>query len=156
MTQWQAATGWQAANPDFEAAVRDAVLTMPAARHLGLALGRIAPGEAEVIQPVRPELTQHDGFVQAGVLGSLADFAAGAAAGTLLPSGWANMTIDYTVKLLSPGRGEEIAASGRVLKPGPLITVAAADVYAITGPPGERTLCATALCTFRNVRVPRP
>ena len=76
-------TGWEAVNPDFERAVRDAVVTMPAARHLGFALGRIAPGEAEIIQPNSKELTQHDGFVQAGVLGSLADFAAGAAAGTL-------------------------------------------------------------------------
>jgi uncharacterized protein (TIGR00369 family) len=146
-------TGWEAANPGFEQNIRDAVLTMPAARHLGFAFGRIAPGEAEIIQPVTQELTQHDGFVQGGVLGSLADFAAGSAAATLLPPGWANMTIDYTVKILAPGKGEEIAARGRVVKPGNLITIAAADIYAIAGPGKTETLCAVALVTMRNVRV---
>jgi uncharacterized protein (TIGR00369 family) len=148
-------TGWEAANPGFEQAVRAAIGTMPAARHLGFALGRVAPGEAEVIQPVTREITQHDGFVQAGVLGTLADFAAGAAAGTLLPPGWTNMTIDYTVKILAPGKGGEITARGRVLKPGSLITIAAADLYAIDGPASEETLCAVALVTFRNIRVAR-
>jgi uncharacterized protein (TIGR00369 family) len=146
--------GWQPANPGFESAVRAAVETMPAARHLGFQFGRIAPGEAEIIQPVSRELTQHDGFVQAGVLGSLADFAAGSAAGTLLPPGWSGMTIDYTVKILAPGQGEAIVARGRVVKPGNLITIAAADVYAVTGTAKAETLCAVALCTFRNIRVP--
>ena len=146
-------TGWEAANPGFEQNVRNAVLTMPAARHLGFAFGRIAPGEAELIQPVTKELTQHDGFAQAGVLGSLADFAAGSAAGTLLPPGWSNMTIDYTVKFLAPANGEEIVARGRVVKPGNLITIAAADIYAVAGLAKTETLCAVALVTLRNVRV---
>jgi uncharacterized protein (TIGR00369 family) len=146
-------TGWEAASPGFEQNVRNAVLTMPAARHLGFAFGRIAPGEAELIQPVTKELTQHDGFVQGGVLGSLADFAAGSAAGTLLPPGWSNMTIDYTVKILAPANGEEIVARGRVVKPGNLITIAAADIYGVVGPAKTETLCAVALVTLRNVRV---
>lgn len=145
-------TAWTAANPDFEQVVTGLVLSMPAARHLGFHFGRMAPGEAEVIQPYRKELTQHDGFFQGGVLGSLADFAGGSAAGTLLPAGWANMTIDYTVKILAPGNGETIVARGRVLKPGQLITVAAAEVYSVTG--AEETLCATAFITMRNIRVP--
>jgi uncharacterized protein (TIGR00369 family) len=149
-------TGWEAANPGFELAVRDALGSLPAARHLGFTLGRLAPGEAELILPVRPEHTQHDGFVQAGVIGSLADFAAGAAAGTLLPAGWSTMTIDYTVKLLAPAQGREIAVRGRVVKPGSVITVAAADVCALAGLPAAETLCATALCTFRSIRVRRP
>lgn len=148
--------GWEAANPGFEQAVRDAVLSMPAARHLGFALGLVTPGEAEIIQPVTENLTQHDGYVQAGVLGSLADFAAGSAAGTLLPPGWANLTIDYSVKLLAPAKGTRIVARGRVLRPGNLLTVAAADLYALDGPDGLQTLCAAALVTLRNVRARPP
>ncbi|WP_330181676.1 PaaI family thioesterase [Nocardia sp. NBC_01503] len=142
---------WQAPNPDFAAAVTGAVLSMPAARHLGFEFARIAPGEAEIVQPFRTELTQHNGFFQGGVLGSLADFAAGSAAGTLLQPGWVNMTIDYTVKILAPAKGERVIARGRVLKPGALITSAAADVYSVEGD-GE-TLCATALVTMRNVKL---
>ncbi|WP_330255815.1 PaaI family thioesterase [Nocardia sp. NBC_00565] len=142
---------WQATNPDFEPAVKGAVLSMPAAQHLGFEFGRIAPGEAEIIQPHRKELTQHDGFFQGGVLGALADFAAGSAAGTLLPPGWVNMTIDYTVKILAPAKGPNVVARGRVIKPGALITIAAADVFSVDG--DDETLCATALVTMRNVKL---
>nr|WP_241255821.1 hotdog fold thioesterase [Candidatus Protofrankia californiensis] len=140
----------KAANPDFEQFVRGMVLSMPAAQHLGFEFGRIAPGDVEIIQPYRKELTQHDGFIQGGVLGSLADFAGGAAAGTLLPAGWVNMTIDYTVKILTPAKGEKIIARGRVVKAGPIMTVAAADVYSANG--SEETLCATAFVTMRNIK----
>ena len=147
------------ANPDYADAVRKAVLSMPAAKHLGFEFGRIAPGEVEIVQPYRAELTQHDGYFQGGVLGALADFAGGSAAGTLLPAGWVNMTIDYTVKILAPAKGERLVVHGRVVKAGPLMTVAAADVHSVTGPEEtapEETLCATALVTMRNVRPGRP
>lgn len=140
---------WQATNPDFAAAVQGAVLSMPAAQHLGFTFGRIAPGEAEIVQPHRVELTQHNGYFQGGVLGSLADFAGGSAAGTLLPPGWVNMTIDYTVKILAPAKGPTVLARGRVVKPGALISIAAAEVFSVDG--DDETLCATALVTMRNV-----
>lgn len=140
-----------APNPDFARAVTEAVLSMPAAKHLGFSFGTIVPGAAEIIQPYREELTQHDGFFQGGVLGSLADFAGGSAAGTLLPPGWVNMTLDYTVKLVTPAKGEKVVARGRVVKAGHTITVASADVYSCDGT-GE-TLCATALVTMRNLKL---
>lgn len=143
----------KAANRNFRYAVENAVRTMPAAKHLGFDFGRIALGEVEIIQPYRTELTQQDGFLQGGVVGSLADFAAGAAAGTLLPVDWVNMTIDYTLKILTPARGERIIARGRVISPGPLLTVAAADVFSVDG--DDETLCAVAFVTLRNVRLPR-
>lgn len=146
-------TETRAANPDFAQAVRTAVLTMPAARHLGFDFGLMAPGEVEIIQPYRKELTEHNGFFQGGVIGSLADFAGGSAAGTLLPAGWANMTIDYTVKILAPAKGEKLVARGRVLKAGPVMTVAAADVLSVEG--ADETLCATAFVTLRNIKLPK-
>ncbi|MTD58232.1 PaaI family thioesterase [Amycolatopsis pithecellobii] len=139
----------EAPNPDFAQVVTGVVLSMPAAKHLGFSFGRIVPGEAEIIQPYREELTQHDGYFQAGVLGSLADFAAGSAAGTVLPPGWVNMTVDYTVKLLAPAKGERIIARGRIIRAGRTTTVAAADVH-----DAEENLCATALVTMRNLKVP--
>jgi uncharacterized protein (TIGR00369 family) len=142
-----------AANPEFEQALKAVVLTMPAARHLGFEFGRIAPGEVEIIQPYRAELTEHNGYFQGGVLGSLADFAGGSAAGTLLPPGWVNMTIDYTIKLLAPAKGDRVIARGRVLKAGQSMTVAAVDVYGVAGEPGAETLCATAFVTMRNLKL---
>jgi uncharacterized protein (TIGR00369 family) len=141
----------EASNPDFAQLVRAAVLSMPAARHLGFDFGRIEPGEVEIIQPWREELTEHNGFFQGGVLGALADFAGGSAAGTLLPAGWVNMTIDYTVKILAPARGERVVARGRVVKASQTISVAAADVYSVRA--ADETLCATALVTMRNIKL---
>lgn len=143
-------TDWQAGNPDFADLVPAVVLSMPAARHLGFEFTRVDTGAVELVQPHRRELTQHDGYFQAGVLGALADFAAGSAAGTLLPPGWVNMTIDFTVKILAPAKGPTVLARGRVVKPGALITIAAADLF--TGDEHE-TLCATALVTMRNIRI---
>lgn len=139
---------WNATNPDFAEAVKAAVLTMPAARHLGFDFRSVTAGQVEIVQPYRKELTQHDGYVQGGVLGALADFAGGSAAGTLLPAGWVNLTIDYTVKILAPAKGELLAV-GRVVKPGRLTTVSAADVLAADS--DQHTLCATALITMRNL-----
>ena len=143
--------GIEAPNPDFEELVRTFVLSMPAAKHFGFTFDRIAPGDVELVQPYREELTQHDGFFQGGVVGALADFAGGSAAGTLLPAGWVNATIDYTVKLLSPAKGDKLIARGRVLKPGSLVSVAAAEVYSVNE--GQEVLCATALVTMRNIKL---
>ncbi|WP_062992725.1 PaaI family thioesterase [Nocardia anaemiae] len=142
-------SGRQAENPEFAQIVQAVVLSMPAARHLGFSFSRVNRGEVEIVQPYRTELTEHNGNFQGGVIGSLADFAGGSAAGTLLPVGWVNMTLDYTVKLLAPARGEHLVARGRVVKPGKAITVAAADVYGVDQ--GIETLCATALVTMRNI-----
>ncbi|MEU2255230.1 PaaI family thioesterase [Nocardia xishanensis] len=142
-----------APNPDFATLVKGAVSSMPAAKHLGFDFGAIAPGEAEIVQPYRAELTEHNGYFQGGVLGMLADFAGGSAAGTLLPPGWVNMTIDYTVKIVAPAKGDKVIARGRVVKSSTTVTVAAADVYAVTGE--SETLCATALVTMRNIDLNR-
>ncbi|OLT20849.1 aromatic catabolism protein [Actinomadura sp. CNU-125] len=141
----------EAPNPDFEKLVKEAVLSMPAAQHLGFGFDRIAPGEVDLVQPHRRELTQHNGYFQGGVLGSLADFAAGSAAGTLLPAGWINMTIDYTVKILAPAKGDRLLARGRVVHPGRVLSIAGAEVYALGG--DRETHCATALVTMRNVEI---
>jgi uncharacterized protein (TIGR00369 family) len=140
------------ANPNFAEAIRAVVLTMPAAKHLGFEFGRMEPGFVEIVQPHKVELTQHDGYFQGGVLGMLADFAGGCAAGSLLPEGWVNMTIDFTVKIVAPAKGDRLIARGRALSPGRTISVAAADVYAADG--DTETLCATALVTMRNVKLP--
>lgn len=137
------------ANPDYDRFIRRIITTMPAMRHLGIEVVELAPGRARVRLPDRPEVTQHDGYVQGGLLGTLADVAAGCAAGTLLPPGWVNMTADLTVKLTAPARGA-VVADGRVVSAGRSVTVAAADVR-----DAADTLCATALVTMRNVELPR-
>ena len=131
------------------------VLSMPMARTLGLAFKRIAPGEVELEMPVLDAFTFRPGQLQATPVFAIADFAAVAAAGTLLPPGWVNATVDATLKLLAPAQGVLLRARGRVISAGRLLTVCAADVYAV-GSGGEETLCATLLGTARNIDTTAP
>ncbi|GLZ52171.1 PaaI family thioesterase [Actinomycetospora sp. NBRC 106378] len=134
-----------APNPDYDAFIRRVIATMPALRSLGIEVVDLAPGHAEVRLPERAELAQHDGYVQGGLIGTLADVAGGCATATLLPAGWVGMTADYTVKLVAPARGT-LTARGRVVSARRTTSVAAADVLDADG-----TVCATALVTMRNV-----
>ncbi|WP_370616926.1 PaaI family thioesterase [Mumia sp. Pv 4-285] len=129
--------------------VEQAVLAMPMARTLGLRFRRLGDGSAEVELPVRDELTFRPGQLQATAVYAVADFAAVSAAGTTLPLGWINATVDTSLKLVAPAVGEALVARGRVVSASRLLTVCAADVYAVAA--GVETLCATMLATARNV-----
>jgi uncharacterized protein (TIGR00369 family) len=130
--------------------LRRMVTAMPMARTLGLAFTHLEPGKVELEIPITEPFTFRPGVLQATPVFAAADFAAVAAAGTLLPPGWVNATIDATLKLLAPARGGKLVARGRVIDAGKLLTVCAADVYAV-GPDGAETLCATLLGTARNM-----
>ena len=126
------------------------VLAMPMARTLGLSFTRIAPGEVELEIPLLDTFCFRPGQLQATAVFAAADFAAVAAAGTTLPPGWSNATVDATLKLVAPARGTKLRARGRVVSAARLLTVCAAEVYAVS-PAGEETLCATLLGTARNI-----
>jgi uncharacterized protein (TIGR00369 family) len=133
--------------------VRRAVLAMPMARTLQLRFTRVEPGQVELELPVAEGFTFRPGQLQATAVFAAADFAAVAAAGTLLPAGWANATIDTTLKLVAPATGTRLRARGRVVNAGRLLTVCAAEVYAVDAQERE-TLCATLLGTARNIQPP--
>jgi uncharacterized protein (TIGR00369 family) len=127
------------------------VLAMPMARTLGLQFKHVEPGRVELELPVTEAFSFRTGQLQATAVFAAADFAAVAAAGTLLPPGWANATIDTTLKIVAPAAGERLRARGRVVDAGQLLTVCAAEVYAVDAADRE-TLCATLLGTARNIR----
>jgi acyl-coenzyme A thioesterase PaaI-like protein len=140
-------------NPSTAAAterVRQAVLAMPVAQALQLQFRRVAPGEVELELPVSDAFSFRPGQLQATAIFAAADFAAVSAAGTLLPDGWANATIDGTIKLFAPARGSHLVARGRVVDAGRLLSICAADVYAVDAG-GRETLCASWLGTARNL-----
>ena len=142
-------------NPGFKALER-MVLSMPMARTLGLRFNRIAPFVVELEIPVQDAFTFRPGQLQATPVFAIADFAAVAAAGTTLQPGWVNATIDATLKLIAPAQGVALRARGRVIDAGKLLTICAADVYAVAED-GSETLCATLLGTARNIDMnPKP
>jgi uncharacterized protein (TIGR00369 family) len=131
--------------------VEQAVLAMPMARTLGLRFTQLAAGEVEIELPITEALSFSPGRLQATAVFAAADFAAVSAAGSVLPEGWRNATVDATLKLVAPAAGRAVRARGRVVHGGQLLTVCAAEVYAVA-PQGGETLCATLLATARNIR----
>jgi uncharacterized protein (TIGR00369 family) len=121
---------------------------MPIAQFLELRFTHIAPGSVEMEMPFRRELSFTEGTFQAGAIGTLLDFAAGSAVGTLLPADWGTSTIDFTVKMLAPARGDKYIGRGAVVSWGKSLAVGEAKVFAVAG--AQETLCATGLVTMRN------
>ena len=136
-------------NENFARDIKALVLSMPVAQMLQLRFERMEPGEVELSLPYQDALSFRPGQLQATPIFAIADFAAVSAAGTLLPAGWANATIDCSIKYLAPANGTTLRAKGRVVQATKLLTVATADVYSCKD--GQEHLCATMLATARNL-----
>jgi uncharacterized protein (TIGR00369 family) len=137
-------------NPRYEeqgraAFARQAIMTTMGARLVG-----IAPGRVEIELDFREDLTQHHGYLHAGVVTTIVDSACGFAAFTLMPPDSGVLTVEYKVNFLSPARGSKFLASGRVIKPGRTLTVCAGEVSAIDG--DETRLVAVMQATMFRLR----
>ena len=146
MTPDTSATNTEPALQQLQAAV----LAMPMARTLGLRFVHTTPGAVTLEMPILESFCFRPGQLQATAIFAAADIAAVSAAGTLLPPGASNATIDTSLKIVAPANGTGLRARGRVVSPGKLLTVCASEVYSVAAD-GTETLCATLLATARNV-----
>ena len=112
----------------------------------GARIGRLAPGEMEILLPFKRDITQQTGSVHAGVIAAIADSACGGAAFSLMPPGSDVVSIEFKLNLLAPAIGDSFAARGRIVRAGRTISTCVADVFAIRG--GDETLVATMLATM--------
>jgi uncharacterized protein (TIGR00369 family) len=143
-----------AANGNFEAVVRKLLLGMPYLQWLDLSFVHITPGEVDLAMPLRREITFDGESVQAGPIGSLLDFAGGAAAFTLVPEHEMLATSDFTVKLVAPAIGDRFIGRGRVVAKAGATTISRADVFAVKS--NVETMIATGLVSMRTIgRSPR-
>ena len=127
-------------DPEFEQRVRASFARQRFMATLGATLDVVQPGEVHIGFTHREELTQQHGYLHAGVLASVADSACGYAALSLMPADSEVLSVEFKVNLLRPATGERFIARAEVLKPGRTLTVARADVFAITNE--QRTLVA--------------
>lgn len=116
---------------------------------LGARLRRVALGEVEIVMPASPHLSQQHGFVHAGAVATIADSAAGYAGLTTMPAGSGILTAEFKINLLAPATGDELVAKGRVVKAGRTLTLAMAEVFAVTG--GKPKLCAMLTATLMAI-----
>jgi uncharacterized protein (TIGR00369 family) len=112
--------------------VRDSFARQKAMTLIGATLVAVDAGASEIRLPYRAELTQQKGFVHGGIIGMIADSAAGYAAYSLMPKSASLVTVEYKMNILAPARGA-LVARGSVVKSGRTLTVARAEVYAEDG-----------------------
>jgi uncharacterized protein (TIGR00369 family) len=112
--------------------VRDSFARQKAMSLIGASLAAGEAGASEIRLPYREDLTQQKGFVHGGIIGMIADSAAGYAAYSLMPQSASLVTVEYKMNILAPARGS-LVARGKVIKSGRTLTVARAEVYAEDG-----------------------
>ena len=106
------------------------------------------PGEVVVAMPIEPRFSTPPDNVPASIVGTIGDVAAVASCLSMAPEGWAVATLDFTIKMTGPARGERLVARGRVLQNGRTNSVGAADIYCVSG--DIETRCGSLLATTRN------
>ena len=137
---------FEAQDPNFADRIKGSFARQGAMTHLGARLTAVSPGFCEIQVAYSPELSQQHGYFHGGVVGAIADSAAGYAGYSLMPEHASVLTVEYKMNLLSPADGERLIARGHVIKPGRTLVVARADVLVVKE--DKENLCATLLQTL--------
>jgi len=115
-------------------------------KHIGARLKKAEGGFCEIHVSYNTMLTQQNEFFHAGVIGTLADTAAGYAAYTLMEENAAVLTVEFKLNLLAPAKGQTLIARSAVIKAGKTLTVCNSEVFIKTG--RKENLCSTATVTL--------
>ena len=127
-------------DPDFAERVRASFAKQHAMDLIHATLPVVEPGLTEIHLPHWAGVEQQHGFVHDGVVGMIADSAAGYAAMTLVSASASVLTVEYKMNLVAPADGEKLIARGKVVRPGRTLVVTQAEVFAVKD--GKEKLCA--------------
>lgn len=127
-------------DPQFAERVRSSFERQNAMQLIQATMPLVEAGSTEIHLPHWTGVEQQHGFVHGGVVGMIADSAAGYAAMTLVPASASVLTVEYKMNLVAPADGEKLIARGKVVRPGKTLIVTQAEVIAVNG--GKETLCA--------------
>lgn len=131
---------FQPRDAEYAARVRASFAQQQAMALIGAELVEVEPGYTEIHLPHRLQITQQHGYIHGGVVGMIADSAAGYAANTLTPAETSVLTVEYKLNLVAPADGQRLVARGEVIKPGRTLLITRAEVYAVRDE--KWTLCA--------------
>ena len=127
-------------DPHFAERVRASFERQNAMSLIRASLPVIEHGRTEIHLPHWPGVEQQHGFVHGGVVGMIADSAAGYAAMSMVSPSASVLTVEYKMNLVAPADGEQLIARGKVVRPGRTLIVTQAEVFALKD--GRETLCA--------------
>lgn len=111
----------------FDHLKKDFVQGFPA--FCGFEVDLVGPGQFETRLNVRPEHTQQDNFVHAGVIATMADHTAGYAAYTTVSDQFRILTIEFKINFLKPAIGDTLICKSKVLKEGRTIIIAESEIF---------------------------
>ncbi len=77
----------------------------------------IEHGRTEIHLPPWEGIEQQHGFVHGGIVGTIADSAAGYAAMTVVAASASVLTVEYKLNLVAPADGQRLIARGQVVPP---------------------------------------
>ena len=124
----------------FAARVRASFDRQSAMQLIRATMPVVEPGRTEIHLPHWQGIEQQHGFVHGGVVGMIADSAAGYAAMTLVPASASVLSVEFKMNLMAPADGEALIARGAVVRPGRTLIVTKAEVFAVKD--GKEALCA--------------
>jgi uncharacterized protein (TIGR00369 family) len=108
--------------------IREAFASVPYAKLIGLELGEMKPGEANLHLDIRDELKRNQGVIHGGAVASLIDTAAAFAVVTRLEPGERVTTTDLTIHYLRPITSGRLTATARIVRGGRRLFVLAVQV----------------------------
>jgi len=127
-------------DPAFAERVRASFDRQNAMHLIKATLPVVESGRTEIHLAHWQGVEQQHGFVHGGVVGMIADSAAGYAAMTLVSPAASVLTVEFKINLVAPADGEKLIARGQVVRPGRTLIVSKAEVFAVKD--GQETLCA--------------
>lgn len=145
-TRGMGASGFEPKDADYAERVRASFARQQVMRTLGVTLVDVQPGEVRLSLPFTAALTQHNGYLHAGVLTTALDSACGYAAYSLMAADADVLSIEFKVNFLRPARGDAFSFHGRVVKPGRTVTFCEAEVHASA--PADAPTIATMTATM--------
>jgi len=128
------------ADPRFAERVRASFARQQAMALIRAEMASVDHGRTEIHLPHWPGVEQQHGYIHGGVVGMIADSAAGYAAMTTVPASASVLTVEYKLNLLAPAEGEKLIARGSVVRAGRTLIVTRGEVVAVRD--GRETLCA--------------
>jgi len=136
-------------DPDFADRVKESFARQKFMTLLKAKLVKTEPGFCEIHIPYDISLTQQHSFFHAGIVGTIADNAAGYAAYSLMDKDSSILSVEFKLNLISPAEGELLIGRAQVLKYGRTLTICRSDVFIVKG--GVEKLCAASQSTLMEL-----
>ena len=138
------------ANPEFAQTVQASFNRQNAMQLIRASMPVVRHGLTEIHVPHWDGIEQQHGFVHGGVVGMIADSAAGYAAMTVVPADASVLSVEYKLNFMSPATGDTLIARGQVIRPGKTLIVTQAEVISVID--GQEKVCALMQQTIMVVR----